>query len=230
MQHTNCLNCSAELAGKFCSGCGQKADTHRINAKHFIMHDLVHGVWHLDRGLLYTLKSLFTRPGYMAKDYIEGKRVQYYNIFYLLLLMFPVIFVIQSWTDKLTEHTFSFKASLLTFIPIFALLGFLFFKRMKYNFFEHVIAAGVITFWNLIMTMVISFYPPVYTMTAAYALMAFHYSHYYGIPLIIYYQLTREKYKLPGIIWRALLIVWISGYFHSYFVEGTKFLISYFKQ
>lgn len=87
MHSKNCLNCDTPLGGKFCYECGQKSDTHRITARHFIFHDLVHGVWHLDKGLLFTLKETFTRPGYAAMDYINGKRVRYYNIFYLMILV-----------------------------------------------------------------------------------------------------------------------------------------------
>ncbi|ESU25140.1 hypothetical protein FEDK69T_01070 [Flavobacterium enshiense DK69] len=52
MHHTNCLNCDTSLSGKFCSNCGQKTDTHRITFKHFIMHDVLHGVWHFESDIL----------------------------------------------------------------------------------------------------------------------------------------------------------------------------------
>lgn len=42
MDHsTKCLNCNNEIIGKFCHHCGQKTDTHRITAKHFVIHDLL---------------------------------------------------------------------------------------------------------------------------------------------------------------------------------------------
>ena len=43
--------------------------------KHFVMHDLLHGVWHLEKGILFTLKETIIRPGQAALDYIKGKRV-----------------------------------------------------------------------------------------------------------------------------------------------------------
>lgn len=57
---------------------------------HLIKHDLVHGLWHFDRGLLYTLRGAFLRSGHMAMDYIKGKRVKYYSFFYLILLVLGI--------------------------------------------------------------------------------------------------------------------------------------------
>ena len=42
----NCLNCGAELAGEYCSACGQKAHVHRTLSA--LGHDLAQGVLHLD--------------------------------------------------------------------------------------------------------------------------------------------------------------------------------------
>ena len=82
----NCLNCGKRLTDAFCSGCGQKADTHRITFKNFIFHDVLHGTFHLDRGILFTVKQALTRPGQAALDYISGKRKPFYNVFYLIKL------------------------------------------------------------------------------------------------------------------------------------------------
>ena len=73
MQYNYCLNCNFTIDNKFCPSCGQKTDTHRIVIKHFVMHDLLHGVWHLEKGILFTLKETITRPGQAALDYIKGK-------------------------------------------------------------------------------------------------------------------------------------------------------------
>src|SRR5690606_21269807 len=81
MRSTNCLNCGKQLTDKFCSGCGQKSDTHRISFKHFIAHDVLHGTFHIEKGILFTAKEALVRPGKAALDYIAGKRIKYYNVF-----------------------------------------------------------------------------------------------------------------------------------------------------
>lgn len=69
----NCLNCGTPLQGAFCHACGQKAHIHRTISG--IMHDLVHGVLHLDGKLWNTLPLLVFKPGRLTREYIEGKRV-----------------------------------------------------------------------------------------------------------------------------------------------------------
>src|SRR5690606_35565277 len=88
MTNKNCLNCGKELTDKFCSGCGQKADTHRISFKNFIFHDVLHGTFHIEKGILFTAKQALIRPGKAALDYIAGKRKSYYNVFLLILMVF----------------------------------------------------------------------------------------------------------------------------------------------
>ncbi|MEO6684614.1 MAG: DUF3667 domain-containing protein [Dyadobacter sp.] len=87
MRQTNCLNCgqSLEPEQNFCSNCSQSANTHRLTLPH-ILHEIFHAFTHADKGILYLVKGLATRPGYVAKEYIEGKRKKYYNPFTMLLI------------------------------------------------------------------------------------------------------------------------------------------------
>ncbi len=70
-----CLNCEHSIAEKYCSCCGQKTSTHRYSLKHFVEHDFVHGVWHVDKGIVFTIKELFTRPGHSVREFILGKEL-----------------------------------------------------------------------------------------------------------------------------------------------------------
>lgn len=88
----------------FCPSCGQKTDTHRIVLKHFIFHDLIHGVWHLEKVIVFTLKETILRPGQAALDYISGKRIKYYNVFYLSLLVIAVNILLLHLRDDATAQ------------------------------------------------------------------------------------------------------------------------------
>ena len=90
MTNDSCLNCNQNIRSNYCDYCGQKASTHRYSVKHFIEHDFIHGVWHVDKGILFTLKALFTRPGHFVRNYIEGKRVNYFNFVSLLILIMAI--------------------------------------------------------------------------------------------------------------------------------------------
>lgn len=163
MEHLNCLNCDTQLSGKFCSNCGQKADTHRITFKHFIMHDVLHGVWHFEKGMLFTAKQALLRPGKAALDYIAGKRIRYYNVFYFILLLIGLNIFINHYFEQILEsyntHTTENKGiaksleifmenykKVVTFamVPLFAFNSWLLFRRKKLNFSEHTIVAGII--------------------------------------------------------------------------------------
>lgn len=155
MEHT-CLNCNATTTGKFCANCGQKTDTHRITFGHFLAHDLLHGVFHLERGILFTLKEAFVRPGKAALDYISGKRIRYYNVFYLSLILIGLAVLIahtgeddvaMKGGDTRSQEVVDFlgknvKMVVLAFVPLLALNARLLFWKIRLNLAEHFIMAG----------------------------------------------------------------------------------------
>lgn len=89
MTTTTCLNCRLELytGQRFCSACGQKADTHRISFRHFL-HDLIHGFTHADIGIFHLMKQLASKPGEVARNYLAGQRKRYFPPmnFYLIMI------------------------------------------------------------------------------------------------------------------------------------------------
>lgn len=152
-----CLNCGASTTEKFCCRCGQKTDTQRITTKHFIAHDLLHGVWHLDKGIFFTIKEAISRPGQAALDYINGRRIRYYNVFYLCLLLIGLNIIIVHFLQRFrlpanlnsdSNPIYRFLADNVKFIvlgivPLLALNALLIFRRLKLNLSEHFIVAGM---------------------------------------------------------------------------------------
>lgn len=84
----NCKNCetSCEDNYKFCPNCAQPTDTKRIDF-HFLIHEIQHRIFHVDKGIFYTLKELFTRPGYSIREYIEGKRQKHFKPILLIMIL-----------------------------------------------------------------------------------------------------------------------------------------------
>jgi len=161
---TNCKNCNAELQGNYCSNCGQSAETHKING-HYLWHDIQHGLLHLDKGILFTTKELFTRPGNSIRDFLEGKRVKHFKPISLVLVlagMYGLLFhffkidmfanyivisgsgekadhireVIHKTSEWISQH---YAILALLQIPIFAIGTYLCFRKGGYNFMEHLI-------------------------------------------------------------------------------------------
>jgi hypothetical protein len=78
----NCKNCNTEIDYNFCPNCGQPKNLKRID-KQYIMHEIEH-VLHFERGILHTVKELFTNPGKNIRKYLTESRTR---------LVKPVIFI-----------------------------------------------------------------------------------------------------------------------------------------
>lgn len=179
----DCLNCGHKLTGKYCSNCGQKADTHRITFKSFIMHDVMHGIFHLDKGILFTAKQALLRPGQASLDYIAGKRKRYYNVFYLILITIGVMLFVRHMdkyfanghedianqkvylndaSRRLDEFiTNKSKYILMLFVPLTALNSFLLFRRARLYLSEHFILSGMILLGILLLSTLANLYFPI---------------------------------------------------------------------
>lgn len=79
----NCKNCNELIEGKYCANCGQPAKIKRIDG-HYIIHEIEH-ILHFERGILYTVKELFLRPGENVREFIAENRSR---------LVKPIIFII----------------------------------------------------------------------------------------------------------------------------------------
>lgn len=168
-----CKNCNQTFKGNFCGNCGQKADTHEINLQYF-WHEIQHLLLHIDKGILYTTKQLFVRPGNTIREYINGKRVKHFKpIAFAFILstiyalashysnvttLFDEISGEMNGSDKDNNHykVDFFNLSLswlkihyaygaLLLIPIFSLASYLAFYKSGYNYFKHLILNTFIT-------------------------------------------------------------------------------------
>lgn len=89
---TNCLNCGADVKGKFCHECGQEnLDVHE-NFFHMVGHFLA-DYFHYDSKFLRSVVPLFTKPGFLTKEYWDGKRVHYIHplrLFFFVTILFVI--------------------------------------------------------------------------------------------------------------------------------------------
>tara|TARA_B110000259_G_C13918477_1_gene363840 strand:- start:398 stop:787 length:390 start_codon:yes stop_codon:yes gene_type:complete len=100
----NCQNCNEIIKGNFCANCGQKTSVHRYSFKHFIEHDLINGIWNVDNGVFFTIKELFTRPGHSIREFINGKRVKYFSVVTLLLIILAISHFVSEYSQvKLSD-------------------------------------------------------------------------------------------------------------------------------
>jgi hypothetical protein len=220
----SCLNCGAEINSKFCPECGQKSSTHRITFRKFIEHDLIHGVFHVDRGILYSLKGLLWRPGFLARNYIAGQRVKQYNIFTL----FIIVVAVKVFVDDRIGHDvvfrsvdqsefaasanrlfdYYFKVIFLLTIPVVSLLTYIFYRKLGYYYIEHIVLNCYLITGGLLYSL---FFSLLGWLTNEPLIPFWGYlvfTVYYAIGL---FQLARSKYTSSQITWRVVSILILIG-------------------
>ena len=103
--YTHCLNCGAELKGKYCHVCGQEATSKTPTVGAFLVEYANHAfIW--DSNFLKTLWNLIRRPGYLTKEFIAGKFASHehplkLNMFLLFVLI--TLFVFFAGTEKVNN-------------------------------------------------------------------------------------------------------------------------------
>ena len=99
-----CLNCDTELHGRYCSNCGQDADTHHRSIFHLLL-EAFEGLFHLDGRIWQTLPPLFFAPGKLARDLMEGRMARHvppFRIFLVALLIF--MFAAEHKSEEMRKH------------------------------------------------------------------------------------------------------------------------------
>jgi Protein of unknown function (DUF3667) len=92
----SCANCGSPLAGRYCSNCGQRADTHAHSVSHFL-HEFAEAMTHADSRAWATLLALVRRPGFLTREYFAGHRARYLEPLRVYLFM-SVLFLLLSAT------------------------------------------------------------------------------------------------------------------------------------
>lgn len=184
MTPTVCKNCGATLTGNFCQDCGQKAAIHKITLKH-LLHEFFHVLTHADKGFLFLTKQLITRPGYVAQEYLDGKRKKYFNplTFFVVASTIWAIAVLNSgyfeamgadsprasykipaevarYFSESMKIIISYGKiiNLIISVPVLSLLSWLFFRKNKNTFAENLVLQ-CLTMGQAHLTLVIIFIP-----------------------------------------------------------------------
>jgi hypothetical protein len=223
MKNHLCLNCAEMTARNFCSNCGQKTDTHRITLKHFLLHDLLHGVWHFEKGMLFTVREIIVRPGKASLDYIKGKRIGYYNIFYLSLLVIALDVLLIHFAKgfSVTHNTIQTASSgeafmdrygkmfLFCTVPVLSVNARMIFRRLQLNLAEHLIIGGAgllgmllmsVLFFCMNVVVMLNWVPDFFGFFQALFILLIPF-----VPFWVYYDATRGYYKFSAYLWRMIL-------------------------
>jgi len=88
-----CLNCGTETTGRYCPACGQE----NIEPKQTVWHLITHffsDLTHFDGKFFLTVKDLFTKPGFLSREYMIGRRVSYLDPIRMYIFTSAIFFLI----------------------------------------------------------------------------------------------------------------------------------------
>jgi hypothetical protein len=88
-----CLNCGTDIQEKYCSHCGQENTEPRESFSHLLGH-FIADVTHYDSQLLKSIRYLIFRPGFLTREYNEGKRLSYLNPIRMYIFISAVFFLV----------------------------------------------------------------------------------------------------------------------------------------
>lgn len=242
----NCKNCNQIITGNFCIDCGQKSTVHRYSVKHFIEHDLIHGIWHIDNGILFTIKELFTRPGHSIREFINGKRIGYFSFVTLLLLILGASHFLSEYAqvklsdlmpessksalNKLEEFTKKNpKTILLLTIPFYSIFSFLWFRKSKLNLTEHFVLNSYKTIGEsliaLLFVIITIFIANVEVLTIVYSLISLSsifYAFWFYRQFFSTYGYSKKSLMIRslGVVFSYILL----SFFIGIIIEAMRYL------
>ncbi len=89
----NCLNCNASLHGRYCHICGQENLEPKETVWHLITH-FFNDITHFDGKFFNTVKYLITKPGFLSKEYVVGRRASYLNPIRMYVFTSAIFFLV----------------------------------------------------------------------------------------------------------------------------------------
>ena len=131
-----CLNCRTEVHGRFCHVCGQENIEPVETAWHLIQHFL-YDLTHFDGKFFSTGKKLITKPGFLSREYVAGRRSSYLNPIRMYIFTSAFFFLIffSSFDLKPRADSDDFELSGMRVSQI-QLMDSAAFSKFSYDFFK----------------------------------------------------------------------------------------------
>ena len=88
-----CLNCKADLYGRYCHVCGQQNLEPKETVWHLIEH-FFNDITHFDGSFFSTVKYLLRKPGFLSTEYMAGRRASYLNPIRMYVFTSAIFFIV----------------------------------------------------------------------------------------------------------------------------------------
>ena len=98
MSHTalalvECPNCGRAVDGAYCAGCGQKVAPVNPTLSD-VFRDFTHEALNVDGKTIRSARLLFAKPGFLTREYYEGRRARYVSPIRLYLIFSVIYFAV----------------------------------------------------------------------------------------------------------------------------------------
>ncbi|MBN9381280.1 MAG: DUF3667 domain-containing protein [Chitinophagaceae bacterium] len=88
-----CLNCNADLYGRYCHVCGQENLEPKETVWHLIQH-FFNDITHFDGKFFATVRYLLRKPGFLSAEYMAGRRASYLNPIRMYVFTSAIFFIV----------------------------------------------------------------------------------------------------------------------------------------
>ncbi len=101
----HCHNCETAFdeTDNFCRKCGQENHDLKVPIPH-ILEEIFEGLTHFDNKFFTTIKSIFSKPGLITKDFLDGKRTRFVPPLRLFFFISTTYFFLYSCSQSKSEE------------------------------------------------------------------------------------------------------------------------------
>jgi hypothetical protein len=94
---SRCVECGAEVSGRFCSQCGEAATRHDYSLAH-AAEELSETLFHVDGRMFSTFRALLASPGLLVTNFLDGRRRSQVGPVQLFLICNVIYFLLQPFS------------------------------------------------------------------------------------------------------------------------------------
>ena len=222
----------------------------RINMVH-IYHTIL-GVFNFDKGIFFTIKSLFIQPGSVIREFLYEDRTKLVKPMKFLLLTIAIGTFLTLWllqktpqsensnlefipsslikSDTLKAISQSINESILQYfnliqlikVPFIAAASYFLFRKSDFNYAEHLV---INAYLFAILTFGFTLFVPL-LLYYPYFIGAILFIFTFGYMIWGYYKLFDESFLATFL--KTVLVYFISNVFHSLIMIITLLVIYYF--
>ncbi|HEY3430381.1 MAG TPA: DUF3667 domain-containing protein [Cyclobacteriaceae bacterium] len=115
IQHT-CKSCGNQFTGLYCNLCGEKVIEPKDRSMRTFLSNILIAVTFADNRFVKTLWLVIKNPGFLSKEYANGRRIHYLRplqLFFILNLVYFLFPILQLFNSSLrTQMYFLFHSSM----------------------------------------------------------------------------------------------------------------------